>query len=74
MDGFGLLLKAEDRVDTLRGVHLRLDEVEEHDGMSNGVIDDDSPEVDGVVATDGCMPRWAYSPLGFNNIKASMAA
>jgi len=50
-----------------------LDEVEEHDGMLNGVIDDDGPEVDRVVATDGYMPRWAYSPLGFDDIKASMA-
>ena len=73
MDGFGLLLEAEDWMDTSRGVHLRLDEVEEHDGMLNGVIDDDGPEVDRVVATDGYMPRWAYSPLGFDDIKASMA-
>jgi hypothetical protein len=39
-----------------------LDEVEDLDGMSSGVEDDDGTEAE-VAATDGCMPLWTYEPL-----------
>jgi hypothetical protein len=61
-DGFRLLLEAEERVDTSKGDVLRLDEVEDLDGMSSGVEDDDGTEAE-VAATDGCVPLWTYEPL-----------
>jgi hypothetical protein len=65
-DGFHLLLEAEERVDTSKGDVLRLDEVEDLDGMSSGVEDDDGTEAE-VAATDGCVPLWTYEPLACND-------
>jgi hypothetical protein len=65
-DGFRLLLEAEERVDTSKGDVLRLDEVEDLNGMSSGVEDDDGTEAE-VAATDGCMPLWTYEPLACDN-------